>query len=460
MRTHKTHKTPSHAHKSKLSFSHLSKLKRLSNLPTIPKIYCQKSHSPNQITNIQTLMMQSKPFILVLSDPEDKNYSFFHSSTEKELLKEISQILSHQYPEKIDINSSTNGVFSGDYHQQETISLNFSEFLTYEGESTLYLAQVPLYKNLKESDFYKFDSPKIKNLLSSKLPQINKDQKSSLNLITPFPIKSLLKNQTLDSINLWLSCKPTISDWHYDSYDNFLCLITGTKYIRLLSPRLGNKFLIKRSIKEPFYNQAKEQKRKCLKQIKCKLGKNEAIFIPQGWYHHVNSKGPKLIVALSFWFNSIENIEFFHGREEYFLRFFLRRKCEKEVKRKVAEKLKGSPLENLKKLNGEEIRAFLTKIAKDPTVLKEFLMNLNEYETEFLTSLLEDIDKKIPGRKKIIKKIINGKYADVNGDVSEKIDGFYRNFWGKVDYSYFLEKFLRNKRTIRSKMMKEIIEGL
>ena len=40
----------------------------------------------------------------------------------------------------------------------------------------------------------------------------------------------------MDSINLWYSKKNTTSNLHYDSFDNFLCVIKGEKKVLIYKP--------------------------------------------------------------------------------------------------------------------------------------------------------------------------------------------------------------------------------
>ena len=459
-------KTPNHychklSHKKKLSNSRLLKLKWLSTFHSIPKIFCNNRDRRSEITAIQLLMKKAKPFVIVLPQNVEKAYPFFNSKNLKDLKSEMSRTLSHKFPDKLDINTSKNGIFSGDYHNQETISLNFEDFLTYKGDSHLYLAQIPLYKQLRETDFYNLDSYKAKSHLKANLKQINSNQKTSLNLKVPYPLSTLLRNEDLDSINLWLSRKPTISNWHYDSYDNFLCMISGIKEIRLLSPQIADQILVKRTITDPFYNQADEQiKKKHPKEILCNLKENEILFIPQGWYHHVKTEGEDLMVGLSIWFNSIEDESFFKGREDYYLRFLLLKKCEKEIKKKIQKFMAEKPLKKLDGLNPDEIRTFFNKIAADPNVLQEFLLGLNEFEVEFFTGLLEEIDKKIPASKKSVKMLIGGKYGALNGELSNKIDEFYKKFWGEIEYGYFLDRFLEKKKALKLWVLEDLVKNL
>ena len=448
------------SHKKKLTNFRILKLKTLLKFHSIPTIICHNTDHTIELKHIKDLVNKAKPFKMILPETQTHSYVFFKSTTEKELLDEISGILSRKFLDKLDINVSKNGVFSGDYQKQQTISLNFTDFLQYKGDSSLYLAQTQLYKQMKLSDFYKIE-PKEKRLLKYNIAQINNMQKSSLNMKTPYPLSNLLKNQDIDSLNLWLSTKPTISDWHYDSYDNFLCMLSGTKEIRLISPCLADKTLSRQHITEPYYNQAKEKfHSKNTKEIKCLLKPNEILFIPQGWYHHIKSQGDGLIIGLSVWFNSIEDQKCFKGREDYYLRYFLLKKCEKVLKSEIMRNIAKKPLGKLINLSSKEIREFFTKIAKDPIVLKEFLFGLNEYEVEFFTSLLEEIDKKIPANRKIIRQLMKGKFGGVNSQISKKIDEFYEKFWGKVDYKYFLSRFLKKKKGLKLRILNGIIKDL
>lgn len=38
------------------------------------------------------------------------------------------------------------------------------------------------------------------------------------------------------AINMWYSKNSTISSWHYDSHDNFLCVFSGVKIVDILPP--------------------------------------------------------------------------------------------------------------------------------------------------------------------------------------------------------------------------------
>ena len=132
----------------------------------------------------------------------------------------------------------------------------------------------------------------------------------------------------INEINIWHSKKNTISDWHYDSYFNLLCVIKGTKVVEMFPP--NSKILKSESILTDCYNQASFTKKyidnKVEAKVKFKLKKNEALFIPPGWFHRVSSKGKNGISALNFWFNSIDQNNIIEENSDFFLKYLLHKK--------------------------------------------------------------------------------------------------------------------------------------
>lgn len=50
------------------------------------------------------------------------------------------------------------------------------------------------------------------------------------------PTPPLLQHKSLTSTNLWFSSSSSRSSLHYDPYENLLCVITGSKRVRLYCP--------------------------------------------------------------------------------------------------------------------------------------------------------------------------------------------------------------------------------
>ncbi|KRX02784.1 hypothetical protein PPERSA_02274 [Pseudocohnilembus persalinus] len=266
----------------------------------------------------------------------------------------------------------------------------------------------------------------------------------------------------LHAINMWYSKKETSSNWHYDSHDNFLCILEGYKIVYILPP--DNQILERPSILLQFYNQAKlkkqeyneknilngiqdqiqenkdiqsedgekntdndnknenengininrnkqkqEQKQKQkqqqqkqqeqrsdqideekLKIQKFILEKNSILYIPQGWYHKVVSKGEE-IAAINFWFDSIDGK--LKGREQYFLTYLLNKKMQ-DFQRDFKESNRVQLESNLGKIYGQEMEEIRKNLGDNYFVsnfLEERQFNCNLIEYFLSVASLENI---------------------------------------------------------------------
>lgn len=108
-------------------------------------------------------------------------------------------------------------------------------------------------------------------------------------------------------INAWLGPADTITPCHHDPYDNFLCQVVGSKYIRLYAPGehdrmypnpdpiLSNASLL--DVANPDWNLFPLHKE--AKYHDCILEEGEILFIPHGWWHYVRSLETSF--SVSFW---------------------------------------------------------------------------------------------------------------------------------------------------------------
>lgn len=110
-------------------------------------------------------------------------------------------------------------------------------------------------------------------------------------------------------INAWLGPPGTITPCHHDPYDNFLCQVIGSKYIRLYSPAENAKMYPsgESSVKNsslvdimnpdyerfPLHNEAHYQD--------CILSEGDMLYIPHGWWHYVESLENSF--SVSFWWS-------------------------------------------------------------------------------------------------------------------------------------------------------------
>ena len=127
-------------------------------------------------------------------------------------------------------------------------------------------------------------------------------------------------NVRVREINLWYAPKETRTNTHYDGNDNILVVLKGTKTIELCPPDIikgspihsehANHPALWRALEVggncpvvPSFDEELQTTSKCYKNtaIVVSVSAGEAIFIPEGWWHRVESSVDCL--AINFWFD-------------------------------------------------------------------------------------------------------------------------------------------------------------
>ena len=256
-------------------------------------------------------------------------------------------------------------------------------------------------------------------------------------------------------------------------------MIKGTKVFTLYPP--NTKEVVCESIITTSYQQAKviPNNNSNTKGIKIKVSPGEAIYLPQGWYHEVESYGDSDIIALNVWFNSIKDI--CQGREKYLLRYLLFDLIEKEVESglKLYQEHRSIALEETnsngnyidyylnKILNGfstspltaqnlftsllfsvrrDQVRYLIHRLAVEgPNILYELLMSPDEWSIEFLTTTLEAIDNT---PEEIMEQ--NQNYVSK--------DEFYNILFEKLDFPSVQRHFISMKKSLRKRVLEFIVK--
>lgn len=122
--------------------------------------------------------------------------------------------------------------------------------------------------------------------------------------------------------NLWIGAKGNVTPLHFDEHNNLLIQITGSKLVRLYSPKESksvfpypvNKTVIENSLsgKREFYPFNHSQilnidepdltlyrDFKNVTEIKTVINPGEVIFIPAGWWHQVHSLDDAISINIS-----------------------------------------------------------------------------------------------------------------------------------------------------------------
>mmetsp|Transcript_16495 Transcript_16495/g.43121 ORF Transcript_16495/g.43121 Transcript_16495/m.43121 type:complete len:524 (+) Transcript_16495:40-1611(+) len=203
----------------------------------------------------------------------------------------LKRMRSHVAPNvNVSVMASTSDIFIGDLRQYTPTTCSFHEFLDEANAAVegceaphLYLAQ----QELRDTGM----APLL------------------LDVETP----ACLQGRAITSVNLWMCIRGSRSNIHYDPYSNLLVVVTGSKHVTLFSPAC-TPFLAPAALtsdaanhsqinftqpdfdKNPEFRLAKQQ------QTQVTMQAGDALFIPEGYWHQVDSEG--VTVAVNFWWQS------------------------------------------------------------------------------------------------------------------------------------------------------------
>ncbi|VVB17064.1 unnamed protein product [Arabis nemorensis] len=245
--------------------------------------------------------------------------------------------------------SRTAPVFNGDIRSHERVSLPFSDFVGFckqhlrskrngsvvEAKSScltpmpncpmpeedhvpgqIYLAQFPILNDEKE----------------------NKVQLKILRQDIQMP--TLLGGKSLSSINFWMNSAEARSSTHYDPHHNLLCVVSGCKKVVLWPPSASPSLY-----PMPIYGEASNHSSVGLENLNLSdypraehslkqsqevtLNAGDAVFIPEGWFHQVDSD--ELTIAVNFWWQSNIMSNLAEHMDSYYLRRITRRLIDREM---------------------------------------------------------------------------------------------------------------------------------
>jgi hypothetical protein len=107
----------------------------------------------------------------------------------------------------------------------------------------------------------------------------------------------------VSQVNLWMNIQAVTSSLHYDSYQNILLLLSGQKDVKLYSPAM-TQFLSPAPASSDFPNYSAKagSQLAAVPGISVAMIAGDALFIPEGWWHQVESSSCAL--AVNYWFGS------------------------------------------------------------------------------------------------------------------------------------------------------------
>ncbi|KAL1367413.1 hypothetical protein AAHE18_02G050500 [Arachis hypogaea] len=156
----------------------------------------------------------------------------------------------------------------------------------------------------------------------------------------------ILEGKELSSINLWMNNAQARSSTHYDPHNNLLCIVSGRKQVVLWPPSASPSLY-----PMPIYGEASNHSSVALENPdysiypraewsmafaqKVVLEAGDALFIPEGWFHQVDSDD--WTIAINFWWRSYTMSSMQEHMDAYYLRRILRRLIDKEMDQVLLE---------------------------------------------------------------------------------------------------------------------------
>ncbi|KAL2540624.1 2-oxoglutarate (2OG) and Fe(II)-dependent oxygenase superfamily protein [Abeliophyllum distichum] len=244
-------------------------------------------------------------------------------------------------------------VFYGDIRSHERVPLPFSTFAGYckdllrngdagqdcVSESRKHMSAGPVSEQC--NPFIGEEAPQQIYLAQIPIMNIENEERVQLKCLgEDIQNPSFLEGKTLSSVNLWMNNAQSRSSTHYDPNHNLLCIIAGCKQV-VLWPPSASPFLYPM----PLYGEASNHSAIALENPdlrvypraeqldkysqKVILHAGDALFIPEGWFHQVDSG--RLTIAVNFWWRSDVMSGMLEHMDAYYLRRILKRLTEKEM---------------------------------------------------------------------------------------------------------------------------------
>uniref|UniRef100_A0A7N0TUM9 JmjC domain-containing protein n=1 Tax=Kalanchoe fedtschenkoi TaxID=63787 RepID=A0A7N0TUM9_KALFE len=251
-------------------------------------------------------------------------------------------------------------VFYGDIRRHERVPIPFRDFISS-------CKQRLLEKQAEQDDCTEMESKKSTEasthqfedvrdqIYLAQVPLVNTDSDDRVQLAALYAdiqMPVFLQTKELASINMWMNNARSRSSSHYDPHHNLLCIVAGYKQVFLWPPSASSMLY-----PMPLYGEASNHSSLALEEPdfvihpravrlmeyseKVTLQAGDALFIPEGWYHQVDSG--ELTIAINFWWSSVVMSSMPEHMDAYYLRRILRRLTDKEMDKvlsRVADNMK------------------------------------------------------------------------------------------------------------------------
>ncbi|KNA19841.1 hypothetical protein SOVF_057890 [Spinacia oleracea] len=251
-------------------------------------------------------------------------------------------------------------VFYGDIRSHERVPLPFSSFIEFckrgsdkDGIHDACSESEILECVASDADLCNSLTNARDQIYLAQVPILNRENEERVQLESlqeDIKIPSFLGPNKLSSINLWMNNAESRSSTHYDPHHNLLCVVAGCKRVVLWPPSAGPLLY-----PMPLYGEASNHSSVTLdspdfslhprferaheSSQKVTLQAGDGLFIPEGWFHQVDSD--QLTIAVNFWWKSNMMSSMLEHMDVYYLRLILRRLVDKE-RNQMLPKISGA----------------------------------------------------------------------------------------------------------------------
>jgi len=133
--------------------------------------------------------------------------------------------------------------------------------------------------------------------LLSHIPQLQSEMKE------PDLVKLYLTSKRrLAETNIWMGYLKSFSPLHYDPYDNIFVQIVGRKKVYLINPVYSQYLPLVSNLNNTSSLTLDSHQHPSFPTYSLILDSGDILFIPNGWWHQIESLGNELCVSVSYWF--------------------------------------------------------------------------------------------------------------------------------------------------------------
>ncbi|TYZ61268.1 hypothetical protein PybrP1_009569 [[Pythium] brassicae (nom. inval.)] len=198
------------------------------------------------------------------------------------------------------------GCFSGEEHARQSVALKFGDFVDFFCAS--HTGAAHWLSAVEGLEFYLCQCP-----IAVLRPDATCSEPALPRIMDDFVLPEDLSSEALSQVNLWMAARPSRTGLHYDAYRNVLVVLHGRKTVTLYAPsESGNLYPHPVHSKSANHSRVDVSDPDMMAHPKFAnaasqrfvVDAGDALFIPEGWWHQVDSDAST--IAVNFWFDGLQ----------------------------------------------------------------------------------------------------------------------------------------------------------